>query len=132
MRIHAELRQIDMPLSKNLKRIRTHKGLTQGQLADLSGVSMQQISKMERGESENPELGTIKRLCVSLGTSADDLIFEEGERGPNDELRMLFEEVKEFDEEESKALILILESMIVRHHANRARKLSDKTEQKDQ
>jgi len=76
MIIHYQFKVDTMTLKSNLKKLRSAKDLTQTELAELSSVSMTQISKIERGESDNPELGTIKKLCVALKCSADDLLFD--------------------------------------------------------
>lgn len=109
--------RVIMPLSTNLKRLRGDKGLTQGQLAEASGVSMPQISKIERGESENPELGTIKKLCIALSTTSDELIFDESERNPNNELKLLFEAASKLPDGKQVTIKEVISALIMKSDA---------------
>jgi HTH-type transcriptional regulator, cell division transcriptional repressor len=52
-----------------LQELRKEKGLTQIQLALISGVSQNQISRFEKGQSINDE--NIIKLCKALNISAD-------------------------------------------------------------
>jgi DNA-binding XRE family transcriptional regulator len=49
-----------------LLRHRLSMGLTQGQLAEASGVAQADISRIERGQS-NPTTDTLEALCSPLG-----------------------------------------------------------------
>ena len=70
-----------MAISDNLKKLRKHRGLTQGVLAELAGVELTQISRIERGASE-PKLETIKNLAKALNCSSDDLIMDDSKEQP--------------------------------------------------
>ncbi len=50
----------------------------------------------------------------------DPLFCGEDERGPIDELKLQFEALSEFDEEDRKVAKAILESLILKHNAKRA------------
>ena len=52
-----------------LQELRKEKGLTQIQLALISGVSQNQISRFEKGQSISDE--NIIKLCKALNTSSD-------------------------------------------------------------
>ena len=60
-------------LGKNLKRSRTQKGMTQGDIVRALGVSRSFISNIENGKT-NPTLSTIKRIADALGVSVDKLL----------------------------------------------------------
>jgi len=60
-------------LGDNLKRIRTKKGITQGDIARSLGVSRGFISNIENGKT-NPTLATIARLANSIGVPTDHLM----------------------------------------------------------
>jgi transcriptional regulator with XRE-family HTH domain len=55
-------------VGRNLARIRREKGLTQEQLAELSGFSQQYLSGLEQGR-RNPTVITIYELAQALGVS---------------------------------------------------------------
>ncbi|OLP55806.1 transcriptional regulator [Rhizobium rhizosphaerae] len=57
----------------NFGRLRREKGLTQEQVADLSGLSQQYLSDLERGK-RNPTVVTLFELAQALGVTPTDLI----------------------------------------------------------
>ena len=61
-------------LSKNVKKLRKAKGLSQEKLARLADVANNTLIKMETGENINPTLETLKRVAKALDVSVDDLI----------------------------------------------------------
>jgi len=60
-------------VGRNVKRIRQEKGLTQEQLAELSGFSQQYISGLEQGR-RNPTIVSLYELARALGVSHIDLV----------------------------------------------------------
>jgi transcriptional regulator with XRE-family HTH domain len=54
-------------------RIRRERGLTQEQLAEISGFSQQYISGLEQGR-RNPTVVTLYELATALGVSHLDLL----------------------------------------------------------
>ena len=60
-------------LGLNLKRIRTKKGISQGDIARTLEVSRGFVSTIENGKT-NPTLATITKLAKALGVSTDELL----------------------------------------------------------
>jgi transcriptional regulator with XRE-family HTH domain len=60
-------------VGRNVRRIRQKKGLTQEQLAEISGFSQQYISGLEQGR-RNPTVVTLYELASALGVSHLDLV----------------------------------------------------------
>lgn len=60
-------------LGKNLKRIRTEKGITQVTIGRSLNVSRGFISNIEQGKT-NPTLSTIARLAKAVGVSIKELL----------------------------------------------------------
>ena len=60
-------------LGNNLKRIRTEKDISQGDIARSLGVSRGFVSNLENGKT-NPTLATITRLANAIGVSTDELL----------------------------------------------------------
>ena len=60
-------------VGRNVKRIRQQKGLTQEQLAELSGFSQQYISGLEQGR-RNPTVVSLYELATALGVSHMELV----------------------------------------------------------
>jgi transcriptional regulator with XRE-family HTH domain len=60
----------------NFARIRAARGLTQEQVAELSGFSQQYISGLEQGH-RNPTVVTLFELSQALGVTPIDLLMAE-------------------------------------------------------
>ena len=61
-------------LKNNLKEARAEKGLSQGQLAELVGVSRNTISSIETGQF-NPTAKLALILCVALDKKFEELFY---------------------------------------------------------
>lgn len=64
-----------MTIGESIKKIRAEKGMTQKQLGDLLGVSMQTVSSYEAGK-RRPKMETLARFAEALGVSVQELIAE--------------------------------------------------------
>ncbi|MDY5107167.1 MAG: helix-turn-helix transcriptional regulator [Actinobacillus minor] len=62
-------------LGDNIKRIRKTAGISQQELADMSGVSKAQISRLENGEQNNPQINTVVSIASNLGVSIEEIIY---------------------------------------------------------
>jgi transcriptional regulator with XRE-family HTH domain len=60
-------------ISKNLKKMRETKGLSQEKLARLADVANNTIIKIEGGKNQNPTFDTLKKIAKALDISIDDL-----------------------------------------------------------
>jgi len=60
-------------VGRNVKRIRQREGLTQEQLAEVSGFSQQYISGLEQGR-RNPTVVTLYELAIALGVGHLELL----------------------------------------------------------
>ena len=107
-----------MEFSERLATLRKARKFTQQQLADRVDVHLSQIRRYESGETQ-PTLDVIRKLSIALSVSADMLIFEEGERGPDEDLRLQFEALTQFSQEEKQVVKAVLESLILKHDSNR-------------
>jgi transcriptional regulator with XRE-family HTH domain len=107
-----------MAFTERLARLRKDKGLTQKELAELVGLNQAQIHRYERGTAE-PSMSALKRLALTLAVTTDELVFEEDERGPDDELRLQFEAVSRFGPDEKKTAKDVLDGLILKHEARR-------------
>lgn len=113
------MRWLPMDFVNRLIGLRKQLGLTQQALADEINLHVNQIKRYEAGTAQ-PTLETLARLAKALHTSLDDLVFGEEERGPSDDLRLQFEALSQFDEEDRKIAKALLESLILKHNAKRA------------
>ena len=108
-----------MDFPEKLLYLRTKKGLTQQQLGELVGVRVLQIRRYETNQSQ-PTLGVIKKMAIALEVTADELIFDSNERDPSDDLKLQFEALKKFTDDEKHTAREVLESLILKHNARRA------------
>ena len=60
-------------LGKNLKRIRTTKGISQGEIGRILKVDKGFISNIEAGKT-NPTLSTITKIAKAVGVSVGELM----------------------------------------------------------
>ena len=109
---------LTMNFKSRLVKIRKEKGLTQQALANLVGIHVMQIYRYESGTSQ-PTLEVIRSLALALSVSSDELIFEKNERGPSDELRLQFEAISKFDDDEKRMIKEILDGLILKREAKR-------------
>lgn len=59
------------------------------------------------------------RLAKALHVSLDSLVFEEGEHGPDERLRLQFEALAHLDQKEPEAIETVIASVLHMHDAKR-------------
>ena len=111
-----------MGFSTRLLKLRKAKGLTQQALADKSEMHVVQIRRYETDVSQ-PSLEAIRKLAVALGTSSDALVFDDAERGPDDDLRLQFEAVSRLQPQHKEVVKEVIEGMIIKYEAEKWRVL---------
>ncbi len=107
-----------MEFSERLAALRKERKLTQKSLAEQVGVHITQIQRYENG-SIQPTLDVLRRLAVALSVSADLLVFDKDERGPDADLKLEFEALCQFDQEEKTIAKKVLQGLIIQHQAKR-------------
>lgn len=110
---------LPMDFVKRLIELRKQRGLTQQALADAIELHVNQIKRYEAGTAQ-PTLDTLVRLAKALHTTLDDLVFGEDHRTPDDDLKLQFEALQQFDDHERQIAKELLESLILKHNAKRA------------
>jgi hypothetical protein len=66
-----------------------------------------------------PTLDVLRRLAIALSVSADQLVFDTDERGPDDDLRLHLEAISHLDDDEKHVVRTVIESVLLRHEARR-------------
>jgi transcriptional regulator with XRE-family HTH domain len=94
--------------------LRKVRGLTQQALAEMVSMHISQVRRYESGQSQ-PTLEAIPKLTAALSVSADMLLFDKDERGPNDVLKLQFEAASRLDPEEKRVILSVIESIILRN-----------------
>lgn len=85
---------------------RRHKlGITQGKLAEMSGLAVNFISKVERGVATNIKAETLQRLAKALNVSMDELMNGEAKENHAGPLQQqLIEQLNSYDLQYSEIL----------------------------
>jgi transcriptional regulator with XRE-family HTH domain len=93
--------------------------LDPARLPDAAELHVNQIRRYEAGTAQ-PTLAALIRLAKVLRVSLDDLVFGEGERGPDEDLRLQFEALAAMSPEEKQVAKAVLEAMIVKNQVSGA------------
>ncbi|SPW34112.1 RapGH repressor [Edwardsiella tarda] len=62
-------------IGENIRRIRETLKLSQQDVADRSEVSKAQISRLENGSQNNPQIQTVIAISTALGVTLEEIIF---------------------------------------------------------
>ncbi|WP_232427160.1 helix-turn-helix domain-containing protein [Burkholderia ubonensis] len=105
---------VEMDFADRLALLRKQRGFTQQQLADRAKVHLVQINRYEQRVSR-PAIEVVKRLAVALSVSADALLFNENETGPDDDFRPLFDGLRNLTTNEKIVAKSVLEALLLKH-----------------
>jgi len=61
-------------ISKNIRRLREQKGISQDRLSKLADISLNTIAKLELDETQNPTIETLQKIAKALDAKVEDLI----------------------------------------------------------
>jgi transcriptional regulator with XRE-family HTH domain len=109
---------LPMNFPARLTQLRKEQGYSQQRLAEAVGLHINQIKRYETGAAQ-PTLEALVKLVKALHVSLDTLVFEAGERGPDETLRYQFEAVSQLQEGEQAIVREVLESLIIKYQARR-------------
>jgi transcriptional regulator with XRE-family HTH domain len=119
VKVEAGIRvEVDMGFPDRLAKLRKDKGLTQQALADLVSMHVAQVHRYESGSSQ-PTLEAIRKLALALSVTADELVFDTDERGPDDQLKLQFEALSRLDGREKEIVMEVLDGLLLKHDAKR-------------
>ena len=111
-----------MKFNEHLRLLRESNNLTQEQMAIRVGIAKTTYIGYEKGERE-PRLSELKKMANVLGMTIGQLCMESDSRTVDENMVLLFEAVKEFNEEEKGAFSNLVEAMVTKDHADKAREL---------
>jgi len=61
-------------ISKNIRKFREQKGISQDRLSKLADISLNTITKLELDETQNPTIETLQKIAKALEVKVEDLI----------------------------------------------------------
>ena len=101
---------------EHLKDIRSGKGISQGQLADLMGIHSTHISRYERNQTI-PSVDVVKKLADVLEVSVDDLVYgadqEKAKAKIQDsELLAMFSKAQHLNDSDKEAIKAMLKAFL--------------------
>ncbi|QGX41524.1 helix-turn-helix domain-containing protein [Permianibacter aggregans] len=118
-----------MSIRDRMIALRQQHKLTQHEMADMVGLHVNQIRRYETGHAQ-PSLDALKKIAVALRITLDELVFDEGERGPAQDLRLQFEAISQFDDEDRLVAQAVLEGLILKYQAKQALSRQDAAKKK--
>ncbi len=98
--------------------LRKELGFTQQQMADKTGMHVPPLKRYESDASQ-PTIDVFRRIALALNVSADMLLFEPNERGPDERLKLQFEAVSKLDEKEREAVETMIAGVLHMHDTKR-------------
>jgi len=108
--------------AQRLRELRMARKLTQTRLAELLGVSPRVYSRWETGDV-TPHFDTIVRLADTLGVSLDELAGRKEVSSSaairNPELNRLCRKVDQLSDEDQRALVVVLDSLVKRSRVSK-------------
>ena len=116
-------RSTKLSLGTRLSGLRKEKGLSQDELAEKINCNGREISRWENNRI-TPSIEVLEKIARFFNISLDYLVFEEIPKVPltfkNHKLITTFEALEELPEEDKKALLILIESVIAK---NRLKKI---------
>jgi len=97
-----------MAIGENLNRLRRDKGWNQEELAKKAGISLGQVSKIERNK-DKPKLETIYSLINALGCTPNALLNDVKETSTDGRIEMVLERLLELPEKDKESLINLID-----------------------
>ena len=99
---------------KFIAKLRKEKNMTQEQLAEKMGVSINAVRKWERGLSF-PDVSLYRKLCKELGINIEELLNGEKENSEEAKEKAIISTVKEKEKikKNSKKILIILSTIFV-------------------
>ena len=98
-------------IGKNIRKLRHHRGLRQEDLAEITGLSINYIGAIERGE-KIPALDTFIDILNALSVSADMVLSEVLQEGYQVKATKLSEQLKPLSAKDQKRIFDVIETLI--------------------
>lgn len=93
-------------LGKRIQAIRKAREMSQAQVSDKSGLSIDTLTRLETGKGQEPKLSTLIALAEALETSLNDLIPLGTDASPDADDLVAY--IKHMDKDRRNALRLLL------------------------
>ena len=114
MAISPEDKVFFKKLGKKITKLRNDRGLTQVQLAEILGISQQQMQSFEVGRRRVP-VSALPRLSKALGVSVEELVGtakEPSKRGPTPKLQRQLEQLQQLPRNQQRFVSQMLDTVL--------------------
>jgi len=103
---------------QRLRQLRSSRNITQSRLAELLGISPRVYTRWENGDA-TPLFGTVVKIADILNITLDELAgradaANDEIRIKNPELHRVYQKVDQLPDEDQKALLVVLDSLVKR------------------
>jgi transcriptional regulator with XRE-family HTH domain len=93
-----------MSIGARLKELRIKKNKSLQEVADAVGASKAHIWELERGGTKNPSMELLRKLAKFFDVSVSNLVGEEPPSEEQEELMVLYRDLKDLDEGDREAI----------------------------
>lgn len=97
-------------IAKNVRERSRELNLSTQELADLASLPYRTVNSIMTGESQDPRASTIKKIAIALGTTADKLLFDDGE---SEELLAMIREFDTLDRDKQEYAKKVLRAILI-------------------
>lgn len=101
-----------MGIGTRIRQERLRQGLELKELARLSGMPERTLADIER-EISSPRADNLKKVIISLGCSADQIMFDDDEMTEDGDLSLLVRELSKTEDETRQTVKRVIRAMLV-------------------
>lgn len=106
------IRRRKMGIGTRIRQERLKQGLELKELAKLSGIPERTLADIER-EVSSPRAENLKKVIISLGCSADQIMFDDDELTEDGDLALLVRELGKTEEDTRQTVKRVIRAMLV-------------------
>jgi transcriptional regulator with XRE-family HTH domain len=103
-----------MSVGKNIKNICAKLGINGRELAQLSKIPPTTIYSI-LSDKADPTASTLKKIIITLGVSADMVLFDDDEQTKNTDVKTLAREIERFEGAEREQAKEMMKALIIHH-----------------
>lgn len=113
-----------MSVGQNIKRLCDKLGITGKELAQLSKVPASTIYSI-LGDKADPTASNLKKIVITLGVTADMVLFDDEETNKNTDIQILAREIEKFKGKDREQAKEMMKAIIIHHKSKELMKDND-------
>lgn len=99
-----------MSLAENVKKLSKDRGLNITELSKQANIPKRTVHAIWTGESKDPKLSNVIKIAIALGTSTDELIFDDEVK---DDLKTIFRELQSLNKQQKEYAKKVLRAVVI-------------------